>query len=456
MPGPVQVCGRPVRRGDRAARCLVGAVAEVQHLYGDMSCAEYLRFFAALYRHRRSRARGSPRCSIWSGSAIGPRDRAIDLSKGLQQKLGLARALLHDPPVLVLDEPVSGLDPHGIREVREIICRERDRGRLVFLSSHVLSEIERTADRIGIMRQGRLVFEGTIEDVHGAPRDAGGSLPVDHRRGRERRGAGSLSSPRGARPLAGRRRDRVAGGEGGDARHGLLHRADARAGRGHLDAAGRPAGARRPPASWCWPTRSGRRSPSRCWCWRCSLRYPPRCRSARDRESGTLEVLFYGPVDEITYVLGKAGGLLARLPRRPAAAARLARPARLDERLRADPGDPGEPPALDRAGGGDRRLRHPARGRHRPRPLGRAAAGRHHRPAARRRARLRAWCCWCRSRIRRARCCRCATRSRRSTPACQVDLAVRLARAGGRRGDDRRLADRAAQPCGRARPAPPS
>jgi ABC-2 type transport system ATP-binding protein len=65
----------------------------------------------------------------------------------------------------VLDEPVSGLDPHGIREVREIICRERDRGRLVFFSSHVLSEVERTADRIGMMRQGGLVFEDSIEGV---------------------------------------------------------------------------------------------------------------------------------------------------------------------------------------------------------------------------------------------------------------------------------------------------
>ena len=163
--GTVQVCGRPVRRGDRAGRCLVGAVAEVQHLYGDMSCAEYLRFFAALYGVDDAERARRLRCSIWWASAIARRDRAIDLSKGLQQKLGLARALLHDPPVLVLDEPVSGLDPHGIREVREIICRERDRGRLVFLSSHVLSEIERTADRIGMLRQGRLVFEGTVEDV---------------------------------------------------------------------------------------------------------------------------------------------------------------------------------------------------------------------------------------------------------------------------------------------------
>jgi ABC-2 type transport system ATP-binding protein len=162
--GTVQVCGRQVRRGDRAGRCLVGAVAEVQHLYGDMSCAEYLRFFAALYRIDDAGARVPAMLDL---VGLGDRalDRAIDLSKGLQQKLGLARALLHDPPVLVLDEPVSGLDPHGIREVREILCRERDRGRLVFLSSHVLSEIERTADRIGMLRQGRLVFEGRVEDV---------------------------------------------------------------------------------------------------------------------------------------------------------------------------------------------------------------------------------------------------------------------------------------------------
>ena len=162
--GSVQVCGRAVRRGDRAGRCLVGAVGEVQHLYGDMSCTAYLRFFAALYGIDDAHARVAAMLDL---VGLGDRalDRAIDLSKGLQQKLGLARALLHDPPVLVLDEPVSGLDPHGIREVREILCRERDRGRLVFLSSHVLSEIERTADRIGMLRQGRLVFEGRVEDV---------------------------------------------------------------------------------------------------------------------------------------------------------------------------------------------------------------------------------------------------------------------------------------------------
>jgi ABC-2 type transport system ATP-binding protein len=129
-----------------------------------MTCHEYLRFFAALHRvPHPDRRIGEVLENVKLGERAG--DRAITLSKGLQQKLGLARALLHDPPVLILDEPVSGLDPHGIREVREIICRERDRGRLVFFSSHVLSEVERTADRIGIMRQGRLVVESAIGDL---------------------------------------------------------------------------------------------------------------------------------------------------------------------------------------------------------------------------------------------------------------------------------------------------
>src|SRR5690606_10701947 len=80
-------------------------------------------------------------------------------------KLGLARALLHNPPVLLLDEPVSGLDPHGVREVRELIARERDRRRLIFLSSHILAEVALVADRVGIIHAGRLVFEDTVKSA---------------------------------------------------------------------------------------------------------------------------------------------------------------------------------------------------------------------------------------------------------------------------------------------------
>jgi ABC-2 type transport system ATP-binding protein len=172
--GTIRICGETVDRGNRVIRMLVGTVSEVQYLYGDMSCREYLMFFARLYGVERPAERALETLAA-VGLADRAGDRAIDLSKGLQQKLGLARALLHDPPVLILDEPVSGLDPHGIRDVREIICRERDKGRLVFLSSHVLSEIERTADRIGIIREGKLVYEGTVTGVverHGSLEDA--------------------------------------------------------------------------------------------------------------------------------------------------------------------------------------------------------------------------------------------------------------------------------------------
>jgi ABC-2 type transport system ATP-binding protein len=159
--GEVRICGRPVRRGDRDGRMLVGAVGETQHLYADMTCGEYLMFFAALYGIAKPAARVDEVLADVGLSDRWP-DKAQDLSKGLQQKLGLARAMLHDPPVLLLDEPVSGLDPHGVREVREIICRERDKGRLVFISSHILTEIALVADRVGIMQQGRMVFTDTM------------------------------------------------------------------------------------------------------------------------------------------------------------------------------------------------------------------------------------------------------------------------------------------------------
>jgi ABC-2 type transport system ATP-binding protein len=87
---------------------------------------------------------------------------AHDYSRGMRQKLSLIRALVHEPSLLILDEPVSGLDPHGIRQVRELIHRYRDQGGTVFISSHILSEIERSADRIGILHQGRLLIEDSL------------------------------------------------------------------------------------------------------------------------------------------------------------------------------------------------------------------------------------------------------------------------------------------------------
>src|SRR5262249_17818585 len=84
-----------------------------------------------------------------------------------RQKLSIIRALVHEPKLLILDEPVSGLDPHGIRQVRELINDYQQHGGTIFISSHILSEIERSADRIGILHQGRLLVEDTRAGLRG-------------------------------------------------------------------------------------------------------------------------------------------------------------------------------------------------------------------------------------------------------------------------------------------------
>ena len=86
-------------------------------------------------------------------------------SKGMVQRLGLAAALIHDPSVLLLDEPTDGVDPVGRREIRDLLREEADRGRAILLNSHLLSEIERTCHRVAILRRGRVVFQGPIENL---------------------------------------------------------------------------------------------------------------------------------------------------------------------------------------------------------------------------------------------------------------------------------------------------
>ena len=84
----------------------------------------------------------------------------------MKQRLGLAIALLHDPDILILDEPTSGLDPKGIREIRETIHLLRDQGKTILLSSHLLTEIEKISTQVGILHQGKMIFQGSIEDLH--------------------------------------------------------------------------------------------------------------------------------------------------------------------------------------------------------------------------------------------------------------------------------------------------
>ncbi len=99
--------------------------------------------------------------------------RVKKFSKGMTQRLGLASALIHDPEVLLLDEPTDGVDPVGRREIRDLLREEAARGKTVLLNSHLLSEIERTCDRVAVLRAGKIAAAGRIEDLTAAGRDTG-------------------------------------------------------------------------------------------------------------------------------------------------------------------------------------------------------------------------------------------------------------------------------------------
>ena len=159
--GRVCLFGKPVERGSFAFRQQIGVVAEEPVEFTRLTGWELVRYFARLCRVDAPERRMEDlfrALELWDA-----RDAlARDYSRGMRQKLSLVRALVHAPRLLILDEPVSGLDPHGIRQVRELIHAYRDQGGTAFISSHILSEIERSADRIGIMHEGSLLIEDSL------------------------------------------------------------------------------------------------------------------------------------------------------------------------------------------------------------------------------------------------------------------------------------------------------
>lgn len=162
--GTVKLFGKTLATDYFAIKRRLGVVAEIQHFYGEMTAREYLFFFSDLYGVKNPRVRiGELLERVDLHQVQGLRLRAF--SKGMQQKLALVRALVHDPQLLILDEPVSSLDPHGIKQVRDLILEENRRGRTFFLSSHLLSEVERTCTRIGVLHHGVLLTEDSMEGM---------------------------------------------------------------------------------------------------------------------------------------------------------------------------------------------------------------------------------------------------------------------------------------------------
>ena len=150
----------PARLSEAISR--VGAIVETPALFATMTGRENLRLLAAHYRI------GNRRVDEML-DRVGLGDRSGDLVKkyslGMRQKLALAAVLLKDPALLILDEPANGLDPAGIRQVRTLLRSLGDEGRTVFVSSHVLSEVEQTCDSVAILRRGRCVAQGKVADV---------------------------------------------------------------------------------------------------------------------------------------------------------------------------------------------------------------------------------------------------------------------------------------------------
>ncbi len=156
--GQVQVLGRRIRVGSRHPWEAVGYLVETADAYPELSVRENLEVMRRLRPGTPPEAVGRVIERLGLGALA---DRpAATLSLGNAQRLGLAKALLHDPELLILDEPANGLDPAGIVEIRNLLIRlSRERGVTVFMSSHILGEVSRLANRIGIIHQGRLLQE---------------------------------------------------------------------------------------------------------------------------------------------------------------------------------------------------------------------------------------------------------------------------------------------------------
>ena len=162
--GRAEILGRPL--GDLEAKRRIGYLPENPYFYDYLTAEELLTYFCSLFGYAPAeRRRRAGRLLDEVGVGAERRLQLRKFSKGMLQRVGIAQALLNDPELVILDEPMSGLDPLGRRDVRALILRLRDRGCTVFFSSHVLSDAEALCSNVAILARGRLVANGALSDM---------------------------------------------------------------------------------------------------------------------------------------------------------------------------------------------------------------------------------------------------------------------------------------------------
>lgn len=164
--GTVRVCGHDVQRSGRDAARLLGYVPDVPYLYDKLTGREFLRFVADMFGLEPALAEQRLNQQIESFRLENFVDDLTEsYSHGMKQRLAFAAALVHGPRVLVIDEPMIGLDPRSVRVVKDLLRAQAAAGLTIFMSTHLLSIAEEIADRVGVLEQGKLTFLGTLVEL---------------------------------------------------------------------------------------------------------------------------------------------------------------------------------------------------------------------------------------------------------------------------------------------------
>jgi len=175
--GSVSVFGIDALKNPIEAKRLIAWVSDEPMIYEKLTPFEYLEFVAGLWRIDAAAAEAKARDLIeWLGLAPHAHERCQGFSKGMRQKVALAGAMVHEPRLLILDEPLTGLDAGSARQVKDVLVERVRNGVTVVMTTHILEVAERMAERIGVIDKGRLIAEGTLEELQRQAGRAGTSL----------------------------------------------------------------------------------------------------------------------------------------------------------------------------------------------------------------------------------------------------------------------------------------